>query len=255
MSEPDATLIHVTSAPDGGREMSQRLAKIENAIFRRKTIMFSYYSMQRDEASERKVDPYHLVFRGGQFYLIGHSHERDEVRVFRLSRIRGKVSYATKAEHDFPPPRGLRPPRLRHDGRLAVGRDRGGRRTSSSGADHLARRAPLRRLRQISQADRGDGAPGRGVIFETDYASGRQLISWVLGWRENAHAARARDLATEAPSGSSSLRERTAATSSVAEDGRADRRGQRPAALVQRPLRGGRSAPSASPAWSPWPGS
>src|SRR5947207_1800860 len=45
-----------------------------------------------------------IVFRNGQFYLIGHSHERDGVRVFRLSRIRGKVSYATKAEHDFPPP-------------------------------------------------------------------------------------------------------------------------------------------------------
>ena len=36
--------------------------------------------------------------------MIAHSHERDEVRVFRLSRIRGKVSYATKAEHDFAPP-------------------------------------------------------------------------------------------------------------------------------------------------------
>ena len=54
--------------------------------------------------SDRKVNPYHLVFRDGQFYLIGYSHERDEVRVFRLSRIRGKVSYATKAEHDFQAP-------------------------------------------------------------------------------------------------------------------------------------------------------
>src|SRR5205814_5485241 len=79
-------------------------AKIETAISRRKTIEFSYYSMQRDEVSDRKVDPYHLVFRNGQFYLIGHSHERSDVRVFRLSRIRAKVSYATKAEHDFPPP-------------------------------------------------------------------------------------------------------------------------------------------------------
>src|SRR5919205_634643 len=61
----------------GGRETSQRLAKIETAISRRKTIEFSYYSLQRDEVSERRVDPYHLVFRNGQFYLIGHSHERD----------------------------------------------------------------------------------------------------------------------------------------------------------------------------------
>src|SRR3954466_11220264 len=103
--EPDTAPIDVKLAPSGGgREMSQRLAKIETAISRRKTIEFSYYSLQRDEVSDRKVDPYHLVFRDGQFYLIGHSHERDEVRVFRLSRIKGKVSYATKAEHDFLPP-------------------------------------------------------------------------------------------------------------------------------------------------------
>ena len=49
----------------------------------------------------RKVDPYHLLFRDGQFYLLGYSHERDAIRVFRLSRIRGKVAYATKAERDF----------------------------------------------------------------------------------------------------------------------------------------------------------
>ncbi len=57
--------------------------------------------MERDETSSRKVDPYHLLFRSGQFYLLGHSHERKDIRVFRLSRIRGKVAYATKAEHDF----------------------------------------------------------------------------------------------------------------------------------------------------------
>jgi proteasome accessory factor C len=35
--------------------------------------------------------------------LIGRSHERDAIRVSG-SRIRGKVSYASKAEHDFSPP-------------------------------------------------------------------------------------------------------------------------------------------------------
>ena len=92
------------TAGAGGRELSQRLSKVETAIFRRKTILFEYYTLGRDDQSKRKVDPYHLLFRGGQFYLVGHSHERDDVRVFRLSRIRGKVGYASKAEHDFSPP-------------------------------------------------------------------------------------------------------------------------------------------------------
>ena len=93
------------TASAGGRDLSQRLSKIETAISRRKTIEFTYYTMERDDTEKRKVDPYHLVFRGGQFYLIGQSHERDAVRVFRLSRIQGKVGYASKAEHDSHRPR------------------------------------------------------------------------------------------------------------------------------------------------------
>ena len=89
------------TAGGGGRELSQRLSKVETAIFRRKTILFDYYTIGRDAEEKRKVDPYHLLFRGGQFYLIGYSHERDDVRVFRVSRIRGKVGYSSKAEHDF----------------------------------------------------------------------------------------------------------------------------------------------------------
>src|SRR5204862_130399 len=88
----------------GGHELSARLAKVETAIFRNKTITFDYYTMERDEEGARKVDPYHLLFQGGQFYLLGHSHERGALRVFRLSRMRGKVAYATKAEHDFKRP-------------------------------------------------------------------------------------------------------------------------------------------------------
>ena len=37
----------------GGHELSQRLAKIETAIFRRKTIVFDYYTMERDDARTR----------------------------------------------------------------------------------------------------------------------------------------------------------------------------------------------------------
>ncbi|MBA3406731.1 MAG: WYL domain-containing protein, partial [Solirubrobacterales bacterium] len=81
----------------GGAELSARLAKVDTAIYRRKRIEFEYFTMQSGETALRKVDPYELLFEGGQFYLVGWSHERDAIRVFRLSRIRGKVAYATKA--------------------------------------------------------------------------------------------------------------------------------------------------------------
>src|ERR1019366_864424 len=89
------------TASAGGHELLQSLAKIESAIFRHKTVTFEYFTMERGELGLRTVDPYHLLFQGGQFYLLGYAHEREALRVFRLSRIRGKVAYATKAEHDF----------------------------------------------------------------------------------------------------------------------------------------------------------
>ncbi len=199
LAEVDTAPIDVKLAPSGGgREMSQRLAKIETAISRRKTIEFTYYSLQRDEQSDRKVDPYHLVFRNGQFYLIAYSHERDDVRVFRLSRIRGKVSYATKAEHDFAP---------RED---FDRRDYASRADWQMGeVDGTAKVFLRERIAWLVERDFGgfgtlrkaakeDGAPGRGRIYETGYASGRQLVSWVLGWRENARLLEPPDLAKEA---------------------------------------------------------
>ena len=111
------------TAKADGAEVSQRLSKIETAISRRKTIEFTYYTIERDSEEKRKVDP-HLVYRGGQFYLIGHSHERDGIRVFRLSQIRGKVSYASKAERLLAA-RGVRAAGLRPPSGVAAGRDPG----------------------------------------------------------------------------------------------------------------------------------
>ena len=102
LSQPEQQPVALgITASAGGQELSQRLAKVETAIFRGKTILFDYYTMERDETGTRKVDPFHLLFQGGQFYLLGRAHDRDALRVFRLSRMRGKVAYATKAEHDF----------------------------------------------------------------------------------------------------------------------------------------------------------
>jgi len=196
------------TASAGGRDLSQRLSKIETAISRRKTIEFIYYTMERDETAKRKVDPYHLVFRSGQFYLIGYSHERDAVRVFRLSRIQGKVGYASKAEHDFNPPEDF------------DRRDYGSRADWQLGELKGAAKVFLReRIAWLVERDYGeygelrparkeDGAPGKGVIFETEYASPRELISWVLRWRQNAQVLAPDELREEAESRLALLRER-----------------------------------------------
>jgi proteasome accessory factor B len=60
------------------------LAAAEAASAHRR-VRFAYRSSQGVESS-REVDVYGVVFRGGRWYLVGHDHERGQVRAFRLSR-------------------------------------------------------------------------------------------------------------------------------------------------------------------------
>ncbi len=168
------------TASAGGADLSQRLAKIETAIFRHKTITFDYYTMERDDEGPRKVDPYHLLYRGGQFYLLGHAHERGALRVFRLTRIRGKVAYASKAEHDFKRPEDFDPRDYSSRADWQFGDEVGvaeieiSPRIAWHAERHFGHFGTVRHT--------GDGA----IVLETPYSSARQLASWVMGLGEHA---------------------------------------------------------------------
>ena len=193
LSAPEQQSVKLAmTASSGGRELSQRLSKIETAIFRRKTIVFDYYTMGRDAQEKRKVDPYHLLFRGGQFYLVGHSHERDAVRVFRLSRIQGKVGYSSKAEHDFRRPDDFDPRSYATRADWQLGETKGTARIwISDRIEWLIRRHLGADVGEITEAD-------GGVEFETSYGDSRQLISWVLGLGERARILDPPELVEEA---------------------------------------------------------
>jgi proteasome accessory factor BC len=218
------------TASAGGRDLSQRLSKIETAISRRKTIEFTYYTMERDETAKRKVDPFHLVFRGGQFYLIGHSHERDAVRVFRLSRIQGKVGYASKAEHDFAPPEDFDRRDYGQRADWQLGEIRGTAKIFVRDRIAWLIERDFADYGELRAAKKSDGAPGKGSVFETDYASPRELIAWVLRWRQNAQVLAPDELREEAESRLGLLHDR-------------HDNGFEPAEIVDRPLR---EAPSRS---------
>jgi proteasome accessory factor C len=212
------------TASAGGRELSQRLSKIETAISRRKTIEFTYYTMERDETAKRKVDPFHLVFRGGQFYLIGYAHEREAVRVFRLSRIQGKVGYASKAEHDFNPPEDFDRRDYGQRADWQLGEIRGTAKIFVRDRIAWLIERDFSAYGELRPAKKSDGAPGKGSVFETDYASPRELIAWVLRWRQNAQVLGPEELREEADSRLGLLHDR-------------HHNGFEPAEIVDRPLR------------------
>jgi proteasome accessory factor C len=194
------------TASAGGHDLSARLAKVETAIFRNKTIVFDYYTMGRDEVSTRKVDPYHLLFQGGQFYLLGNAHERKAIRVFRLSRIRGKVSYATKAEHDFHRPEDFDPRAYANRADWQLGEEQGVARILVSERiawqieRHFGRYGRVVDPAELDEDDAID--PGTPVeagdrLFLTSYSSPRSLVSWVLGLGVNARLLGPAELSAE----------------------------------------------------------
>ncbi len=178
----------------GGHELSTRLAKVETAIFRHKTITFDYYTMQRDETGPRKVDPYHLLFQGGQFYLLGYAHERGALRVFRLSRIRGKVAYASKAEHDFRRPADFDPREYANRADWQVGE------LVEEAQIWVSDRIGWQVERHFGAYGTVEPAPDGGIFLTTGYANARQLASWVMRLGEHARVlepAELRDQVTE----------------------------------------------------------
>jgi proteasome accessory factor BC len=224
LEEERAPVDIAITASAGSRDLSQRLSKIETAISRRKTIEFTYYTMARDETGKRKVDPYHLVFRSGQFYLIGYSHERDAIRIFRLSRIQGKVGYASKAEHDFSPPEDYD---RRDYARLAdwqMGDILGTAKVFLSDRVAWLAERDYGRYGTFRPAKKSDGVKGRGRVFETGYATPRELISWVMQWRQHAQVLEPEELREEWQQRQDLLRDRHA-------------NGFEPAKTIDRPLR------------------
>jgi predicted DNA-binding transcriptional regulator YafY len=194
--EQGSVEVRMTAKADGA-DISQRLSKIETAISRRKTVEFTYYTIERDSEEKRKVDPYHLVYRGGQFYLIGRSHERGAVRVFRLSRIRGKVSYASKAEHDFGPPEDFDRRDYARRAEWQLGEIAGKAKIFLRERIAWLVDRDFGSYGEIRASARGDRAPGEGRVFETEYASSLQIVAWVLRWRRNAMVLEPSELADE----------------------------------------------------------
>ena len=160
-------------------DVAQRLAKLENAISKQRTVRFSYLTMERERRAERSVNPYGLYELNGAWYLVGEDTQADEEprrKTFRVSRIQGDIRFATRRERDF---------RLPADFDVTAYRDRPPWRLASEpqGTATLAVSADATWLVERLHGRHGemeellDGS-GR---FTTDYSDERMLSSFILG--------------------------------------------------------------------------
>jgi proteasome accessory factor BC len=155
--------------PGYSPELPGRLAKLEGAISKNRTLKFEYWSIVRDELRERTVNAYALLFDRGQWYVVGLDLDDEKVKTFRVSRIRGDIRLATRRERDFRLPEGFDADEFRLGPPWQVGKIAGEARIEVGGDTAW-------------WVDRLYGRYGRieDGVFVTDYSSLGQLSSWIL---------------------------------------------------------------------------
>ncbi|MGA2830093.1 MAG: WYL domain-containing protein [Streptosporangiaceae bacterium] len=84
-ARPSAQVAVQVDKPAG----DQAIARIRDALDRRRRVHLQYYVPGRDEATQRDVDPMRLLVVEGRTYLEGWCRRADGVRLFRLDRVLG----------------------------------------------------------------------------------------------------------------------------------------------------------------------
>jgi proteasome accessory factor BC len=161
--------------PDYSPEMAGRLSKLESAISKQRTIKFSYWSPRRDQVRERTLNPYALRRDRGTWYVVGHDLDADEVRTFRVSRVRSDIRFATRRERDF------RLPAEFDVDAYQVGED--WQHGPAAGTARIEVTGDTAWWVHRTLQEAGTLTDG---IFETEYAAIEPLAGWVL--RQNGRA-------------------------------------------------------------------
>ncbi|NMM63214.1 transcriptional regulator [Clostridium sp. P21] len=69
------------------QNLQDKISQINYAMSRGRTLSINYFSINRNNLTIKKVDPYNLIFREGSWYIIGYYYKNDKVETFKVSRI------------------------------------------------------------------------------------------------------------------------------------------------------------------------
>lgn len=89
------------------RELASRLGELRRAVEERRVVEMEYWTASRDEVRTRVVEPYHLRYHDGAWYLVGFCQWRQAVRTFAVDRIRRLR--VLEERYEAPPPERFSP--------------------------------------------------------------------------------------------------------------------------------------------------
>jgi proteasome accessory factor BC len=156
--------------PDYSLELQGRLGKLEGAISKQRTVKFRYWSIYRDSEEERTLNPFALLPENGSWYVIGHDLGRDDIRTFRVSRIRSDIRFATRRERDF---------RLPPEFDVENHRGRAEWQFGEIAGEAQIEVAPDTAW-WVERAYGGERNRVEDDVFTTEYASSTMLARWIL---------------------------------------------------------------------------
>ena len=168
-------------------EIAARLAKLEQAISKQRTVRFRYWTITSDSEAERTVNPYGLWEMNGIWYVVGDDMDRepgeDRRRTFRVSRIRGEIKFATRRERDFRIPADFNVTAYRDRPPWKLSADEAGTAVIEVSAD--ATWLVERRYGAYGEFEElADGS----ARFATPYSDLAALSAWILSLGGRAHA-------------------------------------------------------------------
>lgn len=170
------------------RRVAEHLSGLRQAVTLRRQIKICYQSLSSGNELERAVNPYHLRFHEGAWYLIGYCLLRNEIRIFAVDRIKSLEVLAVTFTYpeDFEVEQYLKGVWgiIRGDCyQVAVKFDR-----------FQARWIKERPLREgESLAENPDG----GVIFRAEVSGLTEIKQWVLSFGGHAEALEPEELRQE----------------------------------------------------------
>jgi len=83
------TLVLTSTSSEGSRSSPDTsvVLTLSTATQQEKRVWMRYHSSQAEE-TERAIDPYGVIFHAGLWYTMGYCHLRQDLRLFRLDRVR-----------------------------------------------------------------------------------------------------------------------------------------------------------------------
>ena len=91
--DPDAPVAIASQAGVPGLRGSEDvLGTLLSAIDSGRAVQFQHRPSRAEPYSTRTVEPWGVVTEKGRWYLVGHDRDRDDTRIFRLSRIGAAVT-------------------------------------------------------------------------------------------------------------------------------------------------------------------